>query len=377
MITEQIVCETGKLTRLAIVGYGLIGQRHAEVIQSVSGIILVAVVEPEGSISRRSIEPSVPLFSDIDQMLEQANPDGVIIASPTTLHILHAKSCIQKNVPMLIEKPISDDLIAARELTLEAAEKKVALLVGHHRRFNPIIKRSQELIRSGEIGEVRAINAICWFYKPDHYFETAPWRKISGAGPISVNLIHDIDLLRYFCGEVIAVQAQCTSSKRGYENEDLGSAILRFANGAIGTVTVSDSIASPWSWEFTSNENPVYPSTQQSTYFIGGSKGSISIPDMTVWRHEGGQDWWNPMTSEFSRVENIDPLINQIIHFNAVIQGLEPPLVSGFEGVKSLEVIDAIQRAAITHELVQLDGSDKMIKVLDPFPSTELISSSR
>ena len=146
-----------------------------------------------------------------------------------------------------------------------------------------------------------------------------------GAGPVSVNLIHDIDLMRHFCGEVVAVQAQFAAAKRGYENEDLGSAILRFASGAIGTVTVSDSIASPWSWEFTSGENPAYPSTQQSTYFIGGSEGSISVPDLRVWRHDGDLDWWNPMQAERAQITNIDPLINQMIHFRRVILGLETP----------------------------------------------------
>ena len=80
-------------------------------------------------------------------------------------------------VPTLIEKPISDDLKGAQQLTAEAVEANVALLVGHHRRFNPITRWPAISSESGEIGEVRAINAISWFYKPDYYFDTAPWRK--------------------------------------------------------------------------------------------------------------------------------------------------------------------------------------------------------
>ena len=93
-----------------------------------------------------------------------------------------------------------------------------------------------------------------------------------------MNLAHDIDLLRHLCGEIDFVQAQTVKSIRGFENEDVAGALLRFRNGAIGTISVSDSIVSPWSWEMTSKENPVYPPTSESCYFIGGSHGSLSIP---------------------------------------------------------------------------------------------------
>ena len=366
-----------QLIKLAIVGFGLIGQRHAEAIRVSPRVELTAVVEPENSASRSVVDSSVSIFANTAQMLELAKPDGVIIASPTKLHIMHSKLCVEAGIPALIEKPISDDLAAARQLTQDAAQADVPLLVGHHRRFNPIIKRAHDLIKSGEVGDIRAINSTCWFYKPDYYFDNASWRKEKGAGPVSVNLIHDIDLMRHFCGEVVTVQAQLASARRGYENEDLASAILRFACGAIGTVSVSDSIVSPWSWEFTSDENPAYPSTQQSTYFIGGSEGSISLPDLHVWRHEGGHDWWNPMWSERASTANSDPLINQIIHFRRVILGEEKPLVSGVEGTKSLEVVDAIQRAAVTHELVRLDGESKMAQVQNVTPSVEVMTSSQ
>ena len=80
------------------------------------------------------------------------------------------------------------------------------------------------------------------------------------------------------CGQVESVQAQCSPSIRGFENEDMAAALLKFENGAIGTITVSDSIVAPWSWEMTSKENPIYPSTSESCYVIGGTHRSLSIP---------------------------------------------------------------------------------------------------
>ena len=143
---------------------------------------------------------------------------------------------------------------------------------------------------------------------------------------------------------------QASPSRRGFENEDLSAAILRMENGAIGTLTVSDSVVSPWSWEMTSGEYPVYSSTAQSCYMLGGSEGSLSVPDLTLWRHDGGRDWWKPITATVEPRDASDPLINQIAHFAAVIAGEEQPLVSGDEGLKTLQVIEAIQKAARTGE---------------------------
>ena len=78
-----------------------------------------------------------------------------------------------------------------------------------------MVKTAKSAIESGAIGDVRAVQATCWFYKPDYYFDVAPWRTKKGAGPISVNLVHDVDLLRHFCGEVKSVRAISVPSKRG------------------------------------------------------------------------------------------------------------------------------------------------------------------
>ena len=83
------------------------------------------------------------------------------------------------------------------------------------------------------------------------------------------------------------------------------------------------------------------------------------------------------MQAERAQIKNIDPLINQMIHFRRVILGLETPLVSGVEGTKSLEVIDAIQRAAVSQELVQLCVSPDGTDVSDGSTLTEVVTSSQ
>lgn len=334
--------------RLAVVGAGLVGQRHIDAITLVPGAELVAVVEPGPT------DQAVPVFKTQADMFDAIALDGVILATPTLLHVSGAMECVEHGIPVLVEKPLAAEAADARVLVDAARAKGVPLLVGHHRRHNPIIQQAAALIKDGAIGEVRSAQVTCWFYKPDDYFEVAPWRKKAGAGPISVNLVHDVDLMRYFLGEVVTVQAQMAPSRRGFENEDVAAAVLRFESGAICTISVSDSVVSPWSWELTSREYPIYPSTDESCYLIGGSEGALSVPDLRLWQHEGGASWWNPINNTTVPVNNSDPLVNQIAHFADVIRGKANPLVDGEEGLKTLEIVEAIQRAATSQKLVRV-----------------------
>ena len=341
-------------TRLAIAGIGLVGLRHAEAIAQLNQAVLVAVVDPSPQGQEAAGTLGVPCFSDLSEMLAAENPDGVIISTPTRLHVEQALTCIRAGTPVMVEKPLATSVEDAMELVAEARAAEVPLLVGHHRRHNPIIRKAHSLIQDGSIGKVRALQVTCWFYKPDGYFDTAPWRKLKGAGPISVNLVHDVDLMRHFCGEVISVQAQAAPSERGFENEDVASAVLKFDTGAIATVSVSDGVVAPWSWEMTSKEYPVYPNAPESCYLIGGSHGSLSIPDLRLWTHKEERDWWSPISAASMPCERTDPLLNQIEHLVEVIAGTAEPLVSGEEGLRTLRVIEAIQTAALSGETVHL-----------------------
>ena len=346
------------IIKLAVVGAGLVGQRHINAISKQKDVILVAIVEPNPTKDINSLD--VPCFSNLKEMFAAISPDGVILSTPTPLHVSQGLECIERSCPVLVEKPLATSAVQAKILTDAAEHAAVPLLVGHHRRHNPLIQKAKELIISGEIGNIRALQATCWFYKPDEYFDIAPWRTQKGAGPVSVNLVHDIDLMRYFCGEIISVQAQMAPSIRGFDNEDLAAAVLKFESGVIGTVTVSDSIVSPWSWELTSREYPIYPMTSESCYLLGGSEGSLSVPDLKVWSHKGERNWWNPISGTIAPRDASDPLINQITNFADVIRGDTDALVTGLDGLKTLLVIEAIQKAAQTQKLIEVVNPSKI-----------------
>ena len=342
---------------IGIVGFGLVGKRHASALEKTNGLLLKDVIEHDPT-SLQSSEKELKFIThnDLDEYLNSNKPDGLIIATPTVLHIDQAMKCIEKKIPLLIEKPISVHAKDAITLIKRSKELDVPLLIGQHRRHNQIIKTTKKILDEGVLGEIRSIQATCWFYKPDHYFDAAPWRKLKGAGPIYVNLIHDVDLLRYFCGEVKTVYANAIRSTRGYDNEDVASAVLTFKNDIIANVSVSDSISSPWSWETTSNEHPVYPNTNNSCYLIGGAEGSLSLPDLKLWKHEKKPDWWTPLITEKYDFQNIDPLITQLENFRDVILGKTEPLVSGLEGVRSIQVIEAIQSSIASKSPIDISN---------------------
>ena len=342
---------------IGIVGFGLVGKRHASALEKTNGLLLKDVIEHDPT-SLQSSEKKLNFIThnDLDEYLNSSKPDGLIIATPTVLHIDQAMKCIEKKIPLLIEKPISVHAKDAITLIKRSKELDVPLLIGQHRRHNQIIKTTKKILDEGVLGEIRSIQATCWFYKPDHYFDAAPWRKLKGAGPVYVNLIHDVDLLRYFCGEVKTVYANAIRSTRGYDNEDVASAVLTFKNDIIANVSVSDSISSPWSWETTSNEHPVYPNTNNSCYLIGGAEGSLSLPDLKLWKHEKKPDWWTPLITEKYDFQNIDPLITQLENFRDVILGKTEPLVSGLEGVRSLQVIEAIQSSIASKSPIDISN---------------------
>ncbi|MEQ8368422.1 MAG: Gfo/Idh/MocA family oxidoreductase [Roseicyclus sp.] len=346
--------------KLAICGYGLVGQRHVTAARHVDGVVLDHAVEPADAGREAATRAGLTCYHDLDALMAATKIDGLVIATPTSLHREQTLAALQHGCPVLVEKPITTTSDEARAIVAAVKTSGVPVLVGHHRRHNPLIQKARQMIAEGQVGDIRAVQATCWFYKPDHYFDTAPWRKERGAGPVSVNLVHDIDLIRHLCGEVESVSAHAAPSRRGFANEDVAAAVLTLTNGAIATISVSDSSVAPWSWEMTSGEYPIYPHTDQSCYLIGGSRGALSLPDLKLWRHHGEQpDWWAPISAVAGGYVHSDPLVNQIRHFRDMIHGASDPLVSAEEGLLSLRAVEAIQMSAAKNGLpVLIDPTD-------------------
>ncbi|HET7795296.1 MAG TPA: Gfo/Idh/MocA family oxidoreductase [Rhizobacter sp.] len=344
-----------KALRLALAGAGVIGRAHAERMRSQAQCVLAGVADPTPEAAAFAQAMGVPHFTTLNALLEATQPDGAILATPNALHVPGALACLARRVPVLVEKPIADTLDEAHVLVAAAATSGVPVLVGHHRRHSALLQAARAVIESGQLGRLVSVNGSATFRKPDSYFTEAPWRAQPGGGPILINLVHEIDNLRMLLGEIVEVQALASNAARGGAVEDTVAISLRFANGVLGSFLLSDSAASPRSWEQTSGENTRYDRhTDEDCYVIAGDAGSLEVPTMRLRRYAGERSWWEPLVTETLAVPALDPLQRQLDHFCAVIRGEETPLVSAADAARTLEVTLAVGRAAASHQALRL-----------------------
>jgi predicted dehydrogenase len=337
--------------RIGVAGAGQIGRRHIALIEAARDCVLAGIADPSAAAKDHAQARNVPWYADHRALLEREAPDGLIIASPNTLHLPLALDCAAAGVPALIEKPVTETVAAAQRLCTAVRRSGVPMLVGHHRRHNPIIKAAREAVASGRLGRLTAVAGLWLVRKPDDYFDVA-WRREAGGGPLLINLIHDIDNLRYICGEIAEVQALTANNARGFAVEDTAALLLRFASGALGTVTVSDATPAPWSWELSSGENPAYPRQDQPCYVFAGTAGSLSVPTMELWSYPQHPGWHTPLSRETVVPPAFDPLAEQLRHFCALIAGREQPLVPVEDATGTLAVVEAVAEAARTGRTV-------------------------
>ena len=275
------------------------------------------------------------------------------LCEPFRTPFMASLQCVEAGIPAIVEKPFTTDLVEGRRVLAAAKAAGLPLLTGHHRRYNPLIRKAVEIVQSGKLGHITTVQAQTWFLKPDHYFDV-DWRRKAGAGPVYLNLIHDIDLLNALCGPITSVHAMESNAVRGNEVEETAVVLLKFESGVLGTVNVSDAASAPWSWELTARENAHYPATSENCYWLGGTEGSLALPNLAVWTHDGPNGWWSPISASKPIFEFDDPLVLQISHFSEVIAGTAEPVVSGADGLAAVEVITAIKRSAATGETVEI-----------------------
>jgi predicted dehydrogenase len=342
--------------RIGVVGAGLIGRKHIDVLMSGRAeYTLAGIADTAPAVNAEAERQGYPCYPSVEALIDNARPDGIVIAVPNQAHVPTGLACIERGIPILIEKPVADSVAEALNL-IEAAEAAgVPTLTGHHRRHNPIMRRAAELVENGAIGRLVTVSTVWLLHKPKGYHDLA-WRREPGGGPILINAIHDIDCMRMLCGDVETVQAIASNAVRGFAVEDTAAAILRFRNGAIGTLLVSDAVSSPWSWETTSGENPSFPRTSHDSMLLGGTRGSLAIPSLDLrWHEPGEEDWLKPLTQRREPIEPADPYYEQMRNFADVIHGTAPPVVSGREGTMTLATTLAITASAETGTAVRVD----------------------
>lgn len=338
-----------RVIRFVLSGPGLVGRKHADLIAAHPDAQLVAIVAPDVDEHRAfSALQGVPLFHDIQSALVACEVDAAILSSPNSAHYHQAMCCIEHGVPVLVEKPLTDTLWSAAALADASEGRRVPVLVGHHRTYSPLLGIAQDFLGSDAFGSPVCVQGTALFRKSDDYFRAGPWRTRRGGGPVLINMIHEIGVLRFLFGEISTVTSSLSSATRGFEVEDTAAITFGFENGALGSFLLSDASASSKSWEMTSGENPAYPFfPNQNCYHFAGSMGSLDFPSMRFRTYLGTSEesWWAAFAEGRLEVSRIDPLKAQLDHFVAVARGLAAPRVSARDGYLNMVVLQAIMDA--------------------------------
>ncbi len=325
------------MKQILVAGAGLIGIRHCRHIAELPGMNLAGVIEHDAERLKGLNAPGFASFEAVDVPV-----DGVVIATPTHLHREHARQAAMRGWHMLIEKPVAETLEEADEIVDIAERGGVKTLVGHHRRHHGLVQKLKSLVEGGAIGRPIGTAMIWAMGKPDNYFK-GNWRDGPHGSPVLINLVHDIDLLRFVLGEISHVTAMAGLKLRGKERVESGTASLDFENGAVGSILFSDASASPWGFEAGTGENPNIATTGQDMLWIIGQRGGISFPSLTVW--SGAADWSKAPLMVRHEAQSGIPLVRQLEHFCAVMNGKCAPLCSAEDGRQTLSVALKVQAA--------------------------------
>jgi len=228
--------------RVAIVGMGNIGNVHAEVYRKRADCQIVAVCDIIKERADRAAEKyGAPAFYSVREML--ASGIAIDAASVCTAgvenggdHYAPTMELLRAGIPVLGEKPISNEIDKAREMVALAKEKNLRYGINLNHRFTPAALRAKEWVASGRLGEINIINMTMWINNPN---ETSPWFHIRALHP------HSFDVMRYFGGDVAKVQAFFKRGPRPdgpdgrrvcWSNVQVN---VLFANGIIGHLTGS------------------------------------------------------------------------------------------------------------------------------------------
>jgi predicted dehydrogenase len=336
--------------RFGIIGCGRIAPKHAESVMALDEAELVAVCDivPERVQSFAAKYGAVP-YADYRELLQRPDLDIITIATSSDLHAEIGCAAAQAGKHVMVEKPMAMTLRSADRLITVCREAGVKLGVIHQNRYNKSVKLLRKALKEGRFGKLTHGQATIRWNRDDNYYAQAPWRgtRLKDGGVLMNQSIHNIDLLQWMLGPVDSVFGYTATNLRKIEMEDVGAAVLRFKNGAIGLIEASSTL---------------YPKNIEETLNIFGATGSVIIGGIAVNRMEV----WEFSDSEaekqgiFAAQENDPPDVYGFGHRELIqdmIQAIREdrlPAVHGEEGRKALEIILAIYHCQKTGQPVTL-----------------------
>lgn len=332
------------IDRILIVGLGSIGKRHLRLARELLPNADIRVLRHQECVSIP--ENANGCFSSLEHAIAFA-PQLAVIASPATFHLDAAQSLALAGVHLLVEKPLSAKLDGVAQLLETCWEQKTVLLTGYNLRFLPSLQRFRELLNEHVIGKMLSVRCEIGQYLPSwrpdaDYRQGVSARRELGGGAL-LELSHELDYLRWIFGEVEWVKATLNrQSSLEIDVEDSAHLILGFASAADGHQLIG-----------TVNLDFVRHDTTRLCTAIGAN-GSLRWNGLTgvVDLFEAGAKNWREIFRHQQQPD--DSYLAEWQHFLSCITAQETPLISGEDGFKVLQIIEASRQASESGRQVQV-----------------------
>jgi UDP-N-acetyl-2-amino-2-deoxyglucuronate dehydrogenase len=229
--------------RFGLVGCGVIGPLHAEAITSLPDAQLAAVTDIVAERAEKlASQYGARAYTDMNVMLAREKLDVVTICTPSGMHGEHACCAMCAGCHVIVEKPMEIRLDAIDKMLHVQKEQGVKLAVISQHRFDPSSQKLRALIDEGAFGRLVMGNALIPWWRSQTYYDSGAWRgtwELDGGGVLMNQSIHTIDLLQWMMGPVKSISAYTDTLAHRMETEDASVAVLRFANGALGTIAAT------------------------------------------------------------------------------------------------------------------------------------------
>ena len=305
--------------RVGVIGVGHLGKHHARILSSLPGVELAAVVDINQARAKEiaAAHGTMPLFDARDLT---GRVDAVTIAVPTEAHRDVALPFLDAGVGVLVEKPMARSLDEADALIAASAKAGATLAVGHTERFNPAVAAARPLLRDPRFIEV-------------HRLGTFPERSLD-IDVVFDLMIHDLDVvLSLVKSDVASIDAVGVPVLTG--RVDIANARLRFANGCIANITASR----------VSMKRERKLRIFQADAYLAVDYGERRV---LICRREPDGDGQAALTLEDREVPEGDALEAEIDAFLRAVRAREAPAVTGWDGLRALEVAHIIRESLET-----------------------------
>lgn len=344
--------------RTAILGCGKVAHLHAAALANLEESEFVAACDNDGQRANTfASRYGVTAFTDCAEMIARSSAEVVVVCTPHPLHAAGAIQAIESGAHVLVEKPLASNVADCDAMIASAQRRGVKLGAVSQRRFFEPVLRMKKAIDAGRIGAPILGTVAMFSWRDEAYYRSDPWRgkwDTEGGGVLINQSPHHIDILHWLMGPVEEVVARWANLNHPYiEVEDTALAILRFRNGALGSITVSVS-QKPGLYTkihiHGSNGASVGAQTDSGATFIAGMSEVAEPPLNDVWTIAGEEQMLDTYRADdrvaFATIEPTSHyhVLQDRDFLRAVIDNRDPS-VTAEEGRKVVEIIEAIYRS--------------------------------